>query len=75
MSSVIECVSREFKEKCNTKNAPISKFTGLKKFKISVQCIKKNMNIYEERKKLFDLCKKHGIQYILCPWDINFDIS
>ena len=74
MSSAIECVYREFKEKCNIKNASISKFTGPKEFKISAQCIKENMNIYEERKKLFDLCK-NGIHYISCPWDINFDTS
>ena len=31
MSSAIECVYREFKEKCNTKNASISKFKKNKK--------------------------------------------
>ena len=51
-------------------------FQNLKKIKNKKKnMIKKNMNIYEERKKLFDLCKKHGIHYISCPWDINFDIS
>ena len=71
MSSAIECVFREFKEKCQIKNALVNKFIGPK----SVQCIEQNMDIYHERIRLFDLCKKHGIHYISHPWDINFDVS
>ena len=71
MSSAIECVFREFKEKCQIKNALVNKFIGPK----SVQCIEENMDIYHERIRLFDLCKKHGIHYISRPWDINFDVS
>ena len=64
MSSAIECVFREFKEKCQIKNALVNKFIGPK----SVQCIEQNMDIYHERIRLSDLCKKHGIHYISRPW-------
>ena len=33
------------------------------------------MDIYHERIRLFDLCKKHRIHHISRPWDVNFDIS
>ena len=67
MSSAIECVFREFKEQCRIKNALVNKFIGPKEFKISVQCIEQDMDIYHERIRLFDLCKKHGVHYISRP--------
>ena len=63
MSSAIECVFREFKEKCQIKIALVNKFIGQK----PVQCIEQNMDIYHERIRLSDLCKKHGIHYISRP--------
>ena len=75
MLSAIECVSEEFKEKCKIKNVLINKFTGPKESKISVQCLEKNMDLHHKRRRLFELYKKHGVHYILCPWDINVDIS
>ena len=74
MSSAIECVCREFKEICNIEHAIIYKFTTPKEFKISIQCEEKN-DVNEQRRKLFAICKKSGIQYISCSWDINFDVS
>ena len=75
MSSTIECVFRELKDQCLIENALINKFVGPKEFKISVQCLGRKMDIYHERRRLFDLCKKHDIHYISCSWGINFDIS
>ena len=75
MSSAIECVFREFKDECRIENALVNKFVGPKEFKISVRCIEQKMDLYHDRRRLFELCKKHGIHYISCPWDINFDIS
>ena len=46
MSSSIECVYEEFKEKCNIEHALINKFAGPKEFKISIQCIKKKTWIF-----------------------------
>ena len=56
MSLAIECIFREFKEQCRIENALINKFIGPKKFKISIQCIEKNMDIYHERRRPFNLC-------------------
>ena len=75
MSSAIECVFREFKDECRIENALVNKFVGPKEFKISVQYIEQKMDLYHERRRLFEPCKKLGIHYISCPWDINFDIS
>ena len=74
MSSAIECVFREFKDECRIENALVNKFVEPKELKISVQCIEQKMDLYHERRRLFELCKKHGIHYISCPWNINFDI-
>ena len=49
MSSAIECVFREFKEQCQIKNALLNKFIEPKEFKIFVQCIEQNMDIYHEK--------------------------
>ena len=46
MLSAMECVYQEFKEKYKITNALINKFTGPKEFKISIQCIEKNIDIY-----------------------------
>ena len=73
--SEIECVFKEYKENCKIKGAIINNFRRPKEFKISIQCLEQNMDIYHERRRLFELCKKHGIYYISCPWDINFNIS
>ena len=75
MLSAIECVFRKFKDECLIKNVLLNKFVGPKEFKISVQCLERKMDIYHKRRRLFDQCKKHGIHYISCLWDINFDIS
>ena len=76
MSSSIECVYEEFKEKCNIEHALINKFAGPKEFKISIQCIKKkNMDFYKEKLRLYNLCKKHSTHYISCSWDIDFDLK
>ena len=74
MLSAIECVFREFKDECRIENALVNKFVGPKELKISVQCIEQKMDLYYERRRLFELFKKHGIHYISCPWNINFDI-
>lgn len=42
VSSSIECVYEEFKEKWNIEHALINKFAVPKEFKISIQCIKKH---------------------------------
>ena len=68
------CFSRIQRSMFN-ENALINKFVGPKEFKISVQCLGRKMDIYHERRRLFDLCKKHDIHYISCSWGINFDIS
>lgn len=60
--------------KFHIKHALVKKLVGPKEFKISVQCLEQNMDIYHERKRLFEQ-KKHSIHYISCLWDINFDIS
>ena len=73
--SAIECVFKEYKENCKIKGAIINNFCGPKEFKIFIQCLEQNMDIYHEIRRLLELCKKHGIHYISCPWDISFNIS
>ena len=73
--SAIECVFKEYKENCKIKGAMINDFCGPKEFKISIQCLGQNMDIYYKRRRLFKLCKRHGIYYISCPWDIKCNIS
>ena len=63
MLSAMECVYQEFKEKYKITNALINKFTGPKEFKISIQRIEKNIDIYCKRRKLL-ICVKNTVSII-----------
>ena len=73
--SAIESVFTEFEENSITEGTLIQKTVRPKEFKIRVQCPENNMPLCYERCRLYETCRKHRIDWILCPWDINFQIT
>ena len=73
--SSIESVFTEFEETSIIEGALIQKIVRPKEFKILVQCPEKNMPLFHERCRLYEICRKHRIEWILCPWNINFQIT
>ena len=37
--------------------------------------MEQNVNVEKDKKRLFDLCRKHGVNYYCSDWDINFDFQ
>ena len=72
--SAIDCVYQEYKETCKIEKAFVYKIFEPKNFKMCAQCISTKININHEKRKLLDICSKHGINYTSCPWDINVDV-
>ena len=65
--SAIESVFTEFEENSISYGALIQKTVRPKECKIRVQCPEKNMRLFHEPCRLYEICRKHGIDWILCP--------
>ena len=72
MASSINSVFEEFREQSPIKDVFINKNVTSKKFEIKLQCTEKKMDMADKVRHLKKLCLKHGIDWICCPWDINF---
>ena len=70
--SASDCVYEEYKATCKIEDAFVNKIVEPQNFKICVQCISTKIDINHEKRKLLDICRKHGLNYISCPWDIKF---
>ena len=71
----MDCAFREFFETSKISNAIIDKNGRFKKNEIITYCLEKNINVEKEKKRLFDLCVKHGVNYFGSDWNINFDVD
>ena len=59
MSTAIDCVYRDFKEKYKIEGALIDKFESIKEFKISIKCDAQNIDLDSETQRLYFLCDKY----------------
>ena len=71
----MDCAFDEFFETSRISNAIIDKNGRFKKNEIITYCLEKNINVEKEKKRLFDLCVKHGVNYFGSDWNINFDVD
>ena len=71
----MDCAFHEFFETSRISNAIIDKNGRFKKNEIITYCLEKNINVEKEKKRLFDLCVKHGVNYFGSDWNINFDVD
>ena len=72
--SAINGAFLEFKQQCDVEGKIITTYRSEKDFTIAIYCLEKNISVDKQRKKLFSLCKKHGVHYLSSAWDINFDV-
>ena len=71
----MDCAFDEFFETSRISNAIIDKNGRFKKNEIITYCLEKNINVEKEKKRLFDLCVKHGVNYFGSDWNINFHVD
>ena len=73
--SDLDYAFREFVETTRILNAIIDKHWQFEEYKIIINCLEKIINVKKEKKKLFDLCVKHGVNYFGSDSSINFDVD
>ena len=71
----MESAFLEYKEQNKIDGAIITLYKSEKDFKIEIYCPEKNVCVQKEKGKIYKLSKKHGVHYLACSWDIDFDIN
>ena len=63
----------EFKQQCGVKGKIITTYRSEKILQSRDIVLKKHF-CRQRKKRLFGLCKKHGVDYLSSAWNINFDV-